>query len=58
MTVDAGFAEMVGVEPGRILWRILNWWHDGAKVPKRKSPFGDGTSAEKTVEILQGAGYC
>ena len=57
-SVDAGFAEMVGVEPGRVLWRILTWWHDGAKVPKRKSPFGAGNSAEKTVEILQKAGFC
>ncbi len=56
--VGFGFAELVGVEPKRVLWHILNWWHHGAKVPTRKSPFGAGDAAERTVEILQDAGYC
>ena len=56
--VDAGFAGLVGIEPKRVLWDVLDWWHEGAKVPKRKSPFGAGDAAEKTVEILLDAGYC
>jgi hypothetical protein len=55
--VDAGFAELVGVEPDRVLWRILNWWHDAAKVPKRKRPFRDGTAAERSVQLLQHTRY-
>ena len=56
--VDAGFARLVGIEPKRVLWDVLNWWHEGAKVPTRKSPFGVGDATERTVEILQNAGYC
>ena len=56
--VDVGFARLAGIEPKRVLWDVLNWWHDGAKVPARKSPFGAGDAAERTVEILQSAGYC
>ena len=56
--VDAGFAELAGVDPGRVLWQIMTWWHSGAKVPSRKSPFGAGDAAERTVEILLDAGYC
>jgi hypothetical protein len=39
------------------LWNILNWWHDGAKLPKRKSPFGDGDAAEKCINILMQNAY-
>jgi UDP-N-acetylglucosamine 2-epimerase (non-hydrolysing) len=53
--VEAGFAELVGVEPGRIMFSILNWWHEGAKEPNVKSPFGDGKAAERSVDILRKA---
>ncbi len=56
--VEAGFAEMVGVEPDRVLEGINAWWEHGAWVPDVKSPFGDGNAAERTVEILRDAGYC
>jgi UDP-N-acetylglucosamine 2-epimerase (non-hydrolysing) len=56
--VDAGFAEQVGVAPKNVLDTITEWWVNGANVPNRKSQFGNGTSAEKTVETLQNAGYC
>ncbi len=49
---------MVGVEPDSVLEGINAWWEHGAYVPKGKSPFGDGNAAERTVEILQTAGYC
>jgi UDP-N-acetylglucosamine 2-epimerase (non-hydrolysing) len=56
--VDAGFAELVGVEPKEVLDTITEWWVNGSIVPNRKSPFGNGTAAEKSVEIPQNAGYC
>ncbi len=55
--VEAGFTEMVGVEPDRVLEGINAWWEHGAWVPDVKSPFGDGNAAERTVEILRDAGY-
>ena len=56
--VDTGFAELVGVNPKKVVKRIWDWIENDWSVPNKKSPFGDGTSAEKTVEILQNAGYC
>jgi UDP-N-acetylglucosamine 2-epimerase (non-hydrolysing) len=56
--VDAGFAELVGVNPKKVMKRIWDWIENDWSVPNRKSPFGDGNAAEKTVEILQDAGYC
>lgn len=44
-------------EMGNVLWSVLDWWHQGAKVPTRKSTFGDGDAAEQSVKILQDAGY-
>jgi len=55
--VDAGFADLVGVEPEKILFRVLDWWHGGGKVPKKKSPFGDGKAAERCVRRMNEAGY-
>ena len=56
--VDAGFAELVGVNPKPVVKRIRGWIEHGASVPAMKSPFGDGTAAKRTVKILQAAGYC
>jgi UDP-N-acetylglucosamine 2-epimerase (non-hydrolysing) len=56
--VDAGFAELVGVEPKDVLDTITEWWVNGANVPNRKSQFGDGNATIKIVEILKKAGYC
>jgi UDP-N-acetylglucosamine 2-epimerase (non-hydrolysing) len=56
--VDAGFAEMVGVDPKKVLSAVSKWWTNGARVPNKKSPFGDGTAAKRTMKILQNAGYC
>jgi UDP-N-acetylglucosamine 2-epimerase len=56
--VDPGFAELVGVEPKDVLDTIKERWVNGANVPNRKSPFGDGTAAEKTIELLMKARYC
>ena len=56
--VDAGFAELVGVNPKRVVKRISQWIEHGASVPAKKSPFGDGNAAKKSVEILKKAGYC
>jgi UDP-N-acetylglucosamine 2-epimerase len=56
--VDAGFAELVGVRPKPVVKRVRDWIEHGSKVPAMKSPFGDGHAAERSVEILQDAGYC
>jgi UDP-N-acetylglucosamine 2-epimerase (non-hydrolysing) len=56
--VDAGFAELVGVKPKKVLAAVKEWWEGGAKVPKRKSPFGDGKAAERSVARMKDAGYC
>jgi len=56
--VEAGFAELVGVRPDGVLKAVRKWWEKGAKVPARKSPFGDGKAAERSVLLLQKAGYC
>ncbi len=56
-SVEAGFAELVGVEPESVLKAVNAWWEHGAWVPDVKSSFGDGNAAERTVEILQDAGY-
>ena len=56
--VDAGFAELVGVKPKPFVKRLWDWIENDWSVPNRKSPFGDGTAAERSVEILHDAGYC
>jgi len=56
--VDAGFAELVGVRPKKVVKRIWDWIENDWSVPTRKSPFGDGNAAIKIVEILKKAGYC
>ena len=56
--VDAGFVERVGVNPKPVVKRRAQWIEHGASVPARKSPFGSGTAAKKSVEIIQKAGYC
>lgn len=50
--VEAGFAEVVGTEKGRVLEAVNRAVAQQKKVPD-KSPFGDGTAAEKTVRIIQ-----
>ncbi|MFW6176455.1 MAG: non-hydrolyzing UDP-N-acetylglucosamine 2-epimerase [Thermoplasmatota archaeon] len=49
--VDAGFAELVGTDSDKILSCIddfdMEGWNPG------KSPYGDGTTAEQIVEIIQ-----
>jgi UDP-N-acetylglucosamine 2-epimerase len=49
---------MVGVDPKKVLGAVGKWWTKGARVPNRKSLFGDGNATIKIVEILQKAGYC
>jgi len=56
--VDAGFAELVGVRPKPVVKRLWDWIENDWSVPNRKSPFGDGTAAKKSINILQKAGYC
>jgi UDP-N-acetylglucosamine 2-epimerase len=56
--IDAGFAELVGTDRKKVVKRVWDWIEHDWSVPNRKSPFGDGTAAEKTVEILQKDGYC
>ena len=55
--VDAGFAELVGVRPKKVVKRLWDWIENDWSVPNRKSPFGDGTPAVQTVKLLQSAGY-
>lgn len=55
--VRAGFAELVGVEPRKALSAICGWWRKGARVPKKRCPFGDGSSAARIVKLLQGEKY-
>jgi UDP-N-acetylglucosamine 2-epimerase len=56
--LDVVFADPVGVRPKPVVKRVRDWIEQGASVPVRKSPFGDGNAAERTVKILQKAGYC
>ena len=56
--VDAGFAELVGVKPKKVLAAVNNWWSKGANVPNRKSPFGEGKAAERSIARMNAAGYC
>jgi UDP-N-acetylglucosamine 2-epimerase (non-hydrolysing) len=56
--VSAGFARMAGVEPGFALKAIGEWWDKGARVPQKKSPFGDGRAAQRIVRILNNNEYC
>ena len=55
---DAGFVKRVGVNPKPVVKRLWDWIENDWSVPARKSPFGDGTAAKRTVKILQAAGYC
>ena len=55
---DAGFVELVGVNPKPVVKRRAQWIEHGASVPAMKSPFGDGNAAKKSVDILKKAGYC
>jgi len=56
--VDAGFAELNGTDRMKVVKRVWDWIEHDWSVPTKKSPFGDGTAAEKTVELLQTEGYC
>ena len=55
---DAGIVKRVGVNPKPVVKRLWDWIENDWSVPKRKSPFGDGTAAKRTVKILRDAGYC
>ena len=55
--VDAGFAELVGVNPKRVKGAIQEWWAAGARVSNKKSPFGDGKASQRVVKIMEKAGY-
>ena len=55
--VDAGFAELVGVNPKRVKGAVQKWWAAGARVSDKKSPFGDGKASQRIVKILGKAGY-
>src|SRR3990172_3992545 len=50
--VDAGFAEIVGTEKEKVLEAVKKAVSQQKALP-HKSPFGDGTAAEKTVKIIQ-----
>jgi UDP-N-acetylglucosamine 2-epimerase (non-hydrolysing) len=50
--VEAGFAEVVGVESGRVLKRLEEAINNKKQLPK-SSPFGDGKAAEKIVDIIK-----
>lgn len=49
--VEAGFAKVVGTDKKQILF-ALNGFESWSKLPT-VSPFGDGTAAKKTVEIIK-----
>jgi UDP-N-acetylglucosamine 2-epimerase (non-hydrolysing) len=51
--VEAGFAKVVGTEKHEILYAIKAALKNKKQLPE-KSPFGDGTAAEKIVEIIRG----
>jgi UDP-N-acetylglucosamine 2-epimerase (non-hydrolysing) len=50
--VEAGFAKVVGTEKHQILTAIKAVLESKEQLPA-KSPFGDGNTAEKTVEIIR-----
>jgi UDP-N-acetylglucosamine 2-epimerase (non-hydrolysing) len=50
--VEAGFAKVVGTEKHKILTAIQTALSERKPLPD-KSPFGDGTAAEKIVNIIQ-----
>jgi len=56
--VDTGFAELVEVKPKKVLAAVKEWWDAGVKVPNRKSPFGDGKAAQRSVKRMKDVGYC
>ena len=49
--VEAGFARLVGVDKRGILAAMENVLNERRELP-RTSPYGDGTAAEKIVEVL------
>jgi len=50
--VEAGFAEVVGVEKAKVLDTIERTLDEKRELPE-KSPFGDGNAAEKIVSIIE-----
>jgi UDP-N-acetylglucosamine 2-epimerase (non-hydrolysing) len=50
--VEAGFAKIVGTDKDNILAAIHKELASEEKLPT-VSPFGDGTAAEKTVDVLR-----
>jgi UDP-N-acetylglucosamine 2-epimerase (non-hydrolysing) len=56
--VEEGFAELVGVRPKKVLAAVKQWWECGGRMPKKKSPFGDGRAAQRSVQRMKDAGYC
>ena len=54
--VEAGFGELVGTDPDRIVTSASVWLDDPARrksLTRLKSPFGDGRAGSRTVEILE-----
>jgi UDP-N-acetylglucosamine 2-epimerase (non-hydrolysing) len=56
--VVAGFADLAGVNPKTVLEAVRSWYEKGARVPKRKCPFGDGKAAGRSIRYLKDAGHC
>ncbi len=50
--VDAGFAKLVGTDRNSILAAMHEAFEEKEKLPP-VSPFGDGTAAMKTVEVIK-----
>ena len=50
--VEAGFAKVVGTDKNKILAAINDAVEEEVELPYA-SPFGDGTAAQKTVEIIK-----
>ncbi len=50
--VKSGFATMAGLEQTSIK-KAIRLISSNPKLPKRKSPFGDGTSSKKVIDILR-----
>ena len=48
--VTSGFSEIIGVNPTKIKLVIKNGFD--SKVPKKKSPFGNGKSSEKILKVI------
>ena len=48
--VKSGFSELIGTNPARIKSALKRGFD--SKIPHKKSPFGDGKTAEKILKVL------